>query len=135
MATWIKRGWPVGVLLAVILFPFGWLGERWPAFGDVLGTIFSGNRGHAVGHSILFGLLGLMLLSLWPALRRHAGAYFAWVGLAGLGQEAFQLLYKQRPLGFDDFRDLAVDLVAAGLVLLAAQWRRRPDRPRTTIPN
>src|SRR5207253_1407645 len=113
-------------ILAGILFPFGWLGEVWPAFGQVLGGVFAGDGRHAVGHTVLFILLGLAVLGIWPALRGRPGPYLALLLLAGIGQEAFQLLYKQRPLVYDDFRDLAVDLTAALAAFLALRlWQGR----------
>ncbi len=131
MSKTLLRVWPLLGLLALILFPFGWLGEQWPPFGRVLNGVFATNGEHAVSHSILFGLLGMVLLSLFPLLRARLGLYLGLLLAAGVGQEAFQLLYKNRPLVFDDFRDLAVDLTAALAVFLAVQvWRQLARRRR-----
>src|SRR5689334_3359637 len=110
MMQGLGRAWPLLAVLALILFPFGWLGEVWPAFGQVLGVVFATARQHAVGHSILFVLLGLAGLLVWPALQRRPGRYLGLALLAASGQESLQLLYKQRPLVYDDYRDVAVDL-------------------------
>jgi hypothetical protein len=56
-------------------------------------------------------MLGLLALAAIPALRRYPWRYLGLLLLAGVGQEAFQLLYKRRLLVFDDTRDLATDLV------------------------
>src|SRR5262245_13553515 len=101
--------------LALVLFPFGWLGEVWRPFGQVTDYLFSTALAHAIGHASLFLLLGLLALAIFPALHRHIWRYMGLLLLAGVGQEAFQLLYKGRPLVYDDLRDLATDL--AGLLL------------------
>ena len=120
----LGRLWPLLALLALILFPFGWLGERWPWLDGLLGWLFAGARAHAYGHALLFLLLGLAALAAFPALRQRPWRYVGLLLAAALAQEAFQLLYKQRPLQLDELRDLATDLVG-GLAALAAVWARR----------
>lgn len=126
------RTWPwllIG-LLALTLFPFGWLGEVWPLFGAIIGWVFASTLAHAIGHAVIFCLLGATLLQLYPTLLAHPWRYCCLMLLAGLAQEAFQLLYKQRPLAYDDFRDLAVD-TAAFLTIFALFWTwRRVRRDR-----
>lgn len=113
------------MLLALILFPFGWLGDVWPPFGAVLGVVFATAQLHAVGHALLFFTLGLLALYIFPLLAAHPLRYAGVMLLASLGQEAFQLLYKQRPLEFDDYRDVVVDAVAWTLAFtLVWAWRR-----------
>jgi hypothetical protein len=126
----VKRLWPLLALGGLVLFPFGWLGEVWPPFGRVLDWGFATKREHAVGHSIMFGLLGLLLLTVFPLLQARLGLYLGAILAAGIGQETFQLLYKNRPLVFDDFRDLAVDLTAALLVFLAVRLCRQVRQRR-----
>jgi len=114
------------VLLALTLFPFGWLGERWPAFGRGLDQVFSTAGRHAVGHAALFCLLGCAALMVLPHLRARPVRYLSMLLLVGVGQEFFQLLYKGRLLLFDDGRDLLTDL--AGIVVAFAvvwSWQRR----------
>jgi hypothetical protein len=117
----LRRIWPVVALLLLVLFPFGWLGEVWPAFGALTGLIFATAREHAAGHTALFLVLGTTLLLVVPALRSRPAAYCLLMLLAGIAQEAFQLAYKQRPLAFDDGRDLVTDLAGA-LLALALVW-------------
>ena len=107
--------------LALVLFPFGWLGEVWRPFGQVIDSLFSTAWAHAIGHSALFCLLGLLVLAIFPALRRWPWRYLGLLLLAGVGQEAFQLLYKGRLLLFDDLRDLATDLFGL-LLAFAIVW-------------
>jgi hypothetical protein len=118
--------------LALVLFPFGWLGEIWRPFGQVIDSLFSTASAHAIGHSSLFCLLGLLVLAIFPALLRRPWRYLGLLLLAGVGQEAFQLLYKGRLLLFDDLRDLATDLfgllLAFAIVWVWMQLRgREPD--------
>jgi len=113
---------PLLALLALTLFPFGWLGQLWPAFGRGLDVVFSTDGRHAIGHAALFCLLGLVALGVLPRLRERPGRYFSLLLMAGVGQEFFQMLYKGRLLWFDDSRDLLTDL--AGLVLaFVIVWR------------
>ncbi len=116
---------PLLVLLALILFPFGWLGDQWPAFGSGLDQVFSIDGRHAIGHAALFGLLGLAALIMLPRLRTKPLRYLSMLLLVGVGQEFFQLLYKGRLPLFDDGRDLLTDL--AGMIVAFAiiwSWRR-----------
>lgn len=102
--------WPLGLILCFSLFPFGWLGERWPRFGLWLGSTLGGDLAHGIAHFGLFLMIGLTFLSLFPALRSRLGLFLI-LGLGlGITQEGIQLLYKQRPLVLDEFRDLMVDL-------------------------
>ena len=120
--------------LGLVLFPFGWLGEVWRPFGRVVDDLFPTAWEHAIGHASLFCLLGLVALIAAPALRRHPWRYLSLLLLAGVGQEAFQLLYKGRLLLFDDVRDLATDL--AGLLLAFGfvwAWRRRRGGARDDL--
>jgi hypothetical protein len=111
-------------LIAFILFPLGWLGAQWPAFGSVLDVVFATDAAHMAGHAALFTLLGTLTLARFPALLERRWLYASLL-LAGVGQECFQLLYKQRGLAFDDGRDLVVDLLGLAIAYaLARGWRR-----------
>jgi hypothetical protein len=110
-----RRLAPLLILLGVVLFPFEGLAARYPALDDVLGRAFPTDWHHAIGHATLFALLGFTTLLAIPALGRRPARYFGLLVLAGLGQELFQLAFKQRPPVFDDARDLVVDLFGLGL--------------------
>jgi fumarate reductase subunit D len=116
---------PLLVLLALMLFPFGWLGEQWPAFGRRLEQVFSTDARHAIGHAALFCLLGLATLIVLPRLHTRPMRYLGMLLLVGIGQEFFQMLYKSQLPLFDDSRDLLTDL--AGMIVAFAvlwSWRR-----------
>lgn len=111
----LLRLWPLGLILCLSLFPFGWLGERWPRFGLWLGSAIQGDLAHGIAHFGIFLMIGLTVLSLFPTLRSRLGLFLI-LGLGlGIAQEGIQLLYKQRSLVLDEFRDLMVDL--AGMTL------------------
>ena len=130
-----RTAWLVALLalLGAILFPFEWLGARYPAFGLVLGRVFADDARHATGHLALFVLLGLLALGMSPALLGRPRRYFGLLALAGVGQEAFQLLFKRRALVFDDARDLLVDLLGLGLAfIIVFVFRARRARKTNT---
>lgn len=114
----------LAALLAIVLFPFEWLGLYWWQLGALIDYLFPTEVQHSFGHATLFALLGIMALCAFPALRERPARY-AWLLLAGVGQELFQLLFKQRPIAFDDGRDLLMDAIglalAFGLAWLAAK--------------
>ncbi|MBS1965181.1 MAG: hypothetical protein JST60_05095 [Chloroflexi bacterium SZAS-1] len=128
----IVRPWhiaPLLMLLALIIFPFEWLGMRWHALGWFITHAFPSDTQHAIGHATLFALLGGLALATFPSLRTQPRRYVLLV-LAGVAQEAAQLLFKQRPLAFDDGRDLAVDAVGLALAwgLFWLIWRAQGMR-------
>src|SRR5437867_653920 len=50
----IMRLAPLLILLALVLFPLGWLGEVWRPFGRLIDRVFPTAREHAFGHGSLF---------------------------------------------------------------------------------
>jgi hypothetical protein len=117
---------PLLILLVLTLFPFGWLGTLWPAFGHGIDVVFSTDGRHAIGHAALFCLLGLVTLTVLPRLREMPWRYLGLMLLVGVGQEFFQMLYKGRLLLFDDSRDLLTDLAGVLVALVSVwAWKRR----------
>lgn len=116
----LRLGLALGVL-GLALFPFGWLGGVWPKFGRRLDRVFATDWDHAIGHSGLFFILGLLALIFFPSLRARPWRYIALLSAVGIGQEAFQLLYKGRLMLFDHGRDLATDLLGI-VAALAIVW-------------
>ncbi len=121
----IIRYWPLILMIILGLFPFGWFGELWPRFGVLLGIMFPGVFGHAIGHTCMFFLIGGALLLAFPALCKRPIVFFGMMVLIGLCQETFQLAYKQRPLEFDEFRDLITDMIGSGIAYLCLRHRPR----------
>jgi hypothetical protein len=126
----------VGALLALlivaILFPVGWLGTLRPGI-DNFGEAFMTARAHAIAHAVLFGVLALFLYVNFPRIRTEPVLFIGIVLMLAVGQELGQLLYKQRPLAFDEYRDVAIDLFAATGMWMAARtidWMRRSTAAR-----
>lgn len=109
--------WPLVVGVMVVLFPFDWLSEAWPAFGAVFDQVFVTARDHAIGHSTLFFLLGMLALLSLARLRLHPLLYTALLVPLALGQEALQGIFKQEAPRLGDARDLFFDLVGWSLAL------------------
>jgi hypothetical protein len=121
-------------VLALVLFPFEWFGVLYPSVGRLLNGVFSSELLHMAGHATLFAGLGLLVLCMFPALRARPWRYFGLLLMAGVGQECFQLLFKQRPLVFDDGRDLVVDLIGLALAFASVgAIRIQPTEQRTRI--
>jgi hypothetical protein len=117
---------PLLVLLSLTLFPFGWVGELWPAFGRGIDQAFPTDGWHAIGHAGLFFMLGLAALWVLPQLRTRPLRYLGLLMLIGVGQEFFQMLYKCRLLLFDNSRDLLTDVVGVLLAFVVVWfWQRR----------
>ena len=110
------------ITLALAIFPIGWLGEIWHPFGGWLWRVFPNAWAHAAGHIAIFGLVGLAALFAFPSLRTKLWLYFTLILAAGIAQEFFQLLYKQRSIVRDDFRDLGTDLIGAALAFLIVRY-------------
>lgn len=103
-------------LLAIALFPFGWLTELSSA-ADLIGdTLFPNEAAHAVGHALIFGAIGAALLIAFPPLRRRPWLYLGLILIVAVGQEGIQLIYKERGVVVNDLTDIGTDLVAAALV-------------------
>jgi hypothetical protein len=113
---------PLAILLLLALFPYGWLGELWPATGDFINEYFYSARRHAVGHVFIFLFLGLAVLMAFPNLKERPWLFFGIMLVAALGQEFFQAVYKNILDIYDTSRDIFTDMVglmvAFGLVWL-----------------
>jgi hypothetical protein len=135
----MKQPWhryaPLTLLLALILFPFGWLAVLSPQ-ADAIGKIFFPDEtAHVIAHSLIFSALGVTLLASFPALRRRPMRYFALVLATAIGQELFQLAYKGRGVALNDLTDIATDMAAAGFVLaLWYSWARGQGRKSRATP-
>ncbi|HKZ69968.1 MAG TPA: hypothetical protein VJ020_07805 [Anaerolineales bacterium] len=109
-------------IVALAIFPVGWLGEVWHPFGGWLWRVFPDVWTHAVGHIAIFGLVGFATLFTFRSLRTKPRLYFMLMLAVGFAQEFFQLLYKWRSIGRDDFRDLGTDLIGAALAFLVVRF-------------
>ena len=117
----------------LVLFPFDWLAEVWPAYAALFDRVFVNARAHMVGHATLFGIAGLLVLYAFPALRARPGRYLLVMALGAVGQEALQALAKREMPTIYDGRDLLLDLVgfvAAYLVVIGLRLARGASAAR-----
>ncbi len=126
----------IALAAVLVLFPFDWLGNVWPAYASVFDLVFATALSHLVGHATLFFLCGCLVLIALPALRAHPSRYLGVMLLGAFAQEGIQDLFKlQLPTAWDG-RDLLLDLtgiVAAYLALLLAR-RIVPARTVSLAP-
>lgn len=122
-----NNGWlAVGLisLLAIGLFPYGWLADNWPLFDWATSAIFGSEVAHVMAHAGLFAGLGTAVLLIFPRIRQYPGMYFGIMIAVGMVQEFLQLTtFKHRSAGFAELFDLMVDLLAAGFVFVL--WQRK----------
>lgn len=103
LATSVRYGWPVALLLGILWFPFDWLSEVWPLFGVPFRQVFRNAQDHFIGHTVFFFLVGMLVLKQVPVLRRRLHWYFAGLVLAALVQEAIQAFFRGKLPTFTDF--------------------------------
>src|SRR5579883_2114956 len=121
----IRHVLPIVIAFSVILFPFDWLSEAWPAFGDLFEQVFRTARDHAIGHATLFFIASLLILQAVPFLRKRLVLYSVCMVLAAIGEEALQALFKLHMPTIGDGRDIFFDLVGIILAFLVGLlWRR-----------
>ncbi len=101
--------WLLLVAIVVVLFPFDWLSQEWPAFGQVFDRVFVTARDHAIGHTTLFFIAALLVLFAVPVLRSRPVLYFILMVAGAIGEEAFQGLSKQQLPTIWDGRDVLFD--------------------------
>ncbi|HEY7126402.1 MAG TPA: hypothetical protein VH540_20855 [Ktedonobacterales bacterium] len=115
------RVWPLAVGLAVVLFPFDWLADVWPLFRQAFDVVFVTARDHAIGHTTMFFLLGLLVLLSLPLLSLRPRWYVGGIVLVAFCQEALQDLSRQRPPNIWEGRDMLFDLAGA-LLAFGVIW-------------
>lgn len=121
---WARREvriWPLALGLAVVLFPFDWLADVWPMFRQAFEVVFVTARDHAIGHTTMFFLLGLLILLSLPLLRLRPLWYGGGMLLVAFCQEALQDLFRQRAPNLWEGRDMLFDLAGA-LLALGVIW-------------
>ncbi len=125
--------WIIGILM-----PMAWLLRPSPVAYRIFNTLFSPAWMHILMHSLLFAVLGALLmqrLSGTPA--RRVGLTLTLVLAAAILQEGFQLLSRQSVLHPDNLFDITVDMLG-GLLGLSASlaFRKIAARraARTQVP-
>jgi hypothetical protein len=130
--AWLRIVVPLAIAGTLVLFPFDWLADVWPAYAAVFDVVFATARSHAIGHSTIFFVAGMLAMIAFPALRQRSVLYFTVLVLGAVGQEAIQDLFKGQSPSVADGRDLLYDLIgftlAYAAVRLAARVRTLSDR-------
>ena len=111
LRTIVMRLWPLAIGVMLVLFPFDWLGNVWPAYQQVFERVFVGTREHHIGHSTLFLIVGLIVLLNFPALRTRPLLYFGLMITAAIAQELVQDLFKFVVPDLLDGLDLLFDAI------------------------
>jgi len=109
-----------------------WLVRPSPVAYRIFNTLFSPAWMHILMHSLLFAVLGALLmqcLSGTPA--RRIGLTLTLVLAAAILQEGFQLLSRQSVLHPDNLFDIGVDMLGGLLGVLAVLTVRKRATERT----
>jgi hypothetical protein len=130
----LRYGWPPLALLAFLWFPFDWLGEAWPAFGVPFRMVFRNAHDHFIGHTVFFLIVGLLILSIVPALRRKPQWYFLGLILAALVQETIQALFRGALPTFTDFNAFKGDALGGTTAFAFSLALQLLQRARNTPP-
>ena len=110
--------WIVG-----ILFPMAWLVRASPVSYRLFNILFEPAWVHVVMHSLLYAVLGALLIqSLYGRLAKGyaVGIVLALVFGVALVQEGIQLFSEQQGPHADNLFDIGVDMVGGAIGLLLA---------------
>ncbi len=128
----LRYGWPVFILLGILWFPFDWLSEVWPTFGIPFRQVFHNAHDHFIGHTIFFFIVGTLILSLVPVLKRQLHWYVLGLIVAALVQETIQACIRGEIPTFTDFNAFRGDALGGMsawilqfVLLLLYSYRKR----------
>jgi hypothetical protein len=128
-ATRLSFLWFVLFAAVLVLFPFEWLSDVWPAYALVFDRVFATALAHEIGHATIFLLAGLLVLCSMPRLRRYPLFYTVILVLGALGEELLQALSLNRwqPPNVVDGRAFGFDTLGFVLayLLVWVWWRLR----------
>ncbi len=105
----VVPGLVVLFVVILVLFPFDWLGNVWPAYAHIFDIVFATPLSHMIGHATLFFIASLLILFSFPALRRRPVLYFTIMLIGAICEEALQSLFKLSLPTIWDGRDLLLD--------------------------
>ena len=111
LRTIVIRLWPLATGLVLVLFPFDWISNVWPAYRQVFTQVFVGAREHHIGHSTLFFIVGLIVLLSFPSLRTRPLLYFGLMISVAIAQELVQDIFKLQMPDLADGLDLLFDAI------------------------
>jgi hypothetical protein len=122
--AWLRIAVPVLMAGALVLFPFDWLADVWPAYARLFDVVFATALAHHIGHATIFFLAGLLALLAFPTLRPRPWLYLAVMAFGALGEEALQSLFKRQLPTLGDGRDLLFDLAGFAAAYTVVGVRR-----------
>ena len=116
-----------GLAAVLVLFPFDWLSDIWPAYAFAFDRVFATSLAHHIGHTSLFFLAGLLVLCSIERLRNHPFHYTILLLAGSFGEEFFQSLSKWQRPNIGDVRDIGFDTLGFVLAYLLFWicWPRR----------
>jgi hypothetical protein len=137
----VRYGWPVLLVLLILWFPFDWLSTVWPAFGVPFRRVFRTAHDHFIGHTIFFLIVGFLILTYLPRLRRRPLWYLLGLMLAALIQETIQALFRGQVPTYTDTNAFTGDALGGtgalfawwGILRLRAARKKRPSAQSTTL--
>lgn len=118
---WLRVAVPIALAGVLVLFPFDWLADVWPAYAAVFDQVFATVLSHAIGHATIFGIAGLLVLMALPGLRLRPARYLALMVLGAIAEELLQDLFKLQAPTIWDARDLLYDLCGYVIAYLAVR--------------
>jgi hypothetical protein len=118
-ASLLRFGWPVALLLGILWFPFDWLAQAWPAFGNPFRRVFRDAHDHFVGHTVFFFIVGAAVLAYLPTLRRKPLLYFSGLVLAALVQETVQAFFRHQLPTYTDYNAFKGDALGGACAFVA----------------
>ena len=128
----MKRNLVLAFWIFGILFPMGWFIRVSPLGYRLFNELFSPQWMHIFMHSLLFAVLGaLLMFSLYGRLAIRKGVMVALALVLGVAvlQEGIQLFSERLPIHGDNFFDIGVDMFGGVIgVLLALGVRKLFDR-------
>ncbi|MCY4119163.1 MAG: hypothetical protein OXF55_19890 [Caldilineaceae bacterium] len=128
----MKRNLVLAFWIFGILFPMGWFIRVSPLGYRLFNDLFSPQWMHIFMHSLLFGVLGALLMFNFygrMSVRNAAAVVLALVLAVAVAQEGIQLISERLPVHGDNFFDIGVDM-SGGIVgaALALGVRKLFDR-------
>ncbi|HEU5228035.1 MAG TPA: hypothetical protein VFU49_09510 [Ktedonobacteraceae bacterium] len=113
--------------MVLILFPFEWLSDIWPAYALVFDRVFATPLAHEIGHMTIFLLAGLLVLCSIARLRRSPLLAMIVLILGALGEELLQALSKRQLPNVGDMHDIGFDALGfvVAYLLVWGWWRLR----------
>ncbi len=135
----MKRNLVLAFWIFGILFPMGWFIRVSPLGYRLFNDLFSPQWMHIFMHSLLFGVLGALLMFNFygrMSVRNAAAVVLALVLAVAVAQEGIQLISQRLPVHADNFFDIGVDMsggvVGAALALCVRKLFDR--RARLSLP-